>query len=217
MRRVSGDRVVAEAAAGLPRTWGHRPLPPEGSVGIGNRAGCQGRSAILDCEASRGASVVEDAADDAAFGDEGDDPHHAPTAERDERVDSVHATQMGRRSGTAEDEHGGCGFRVVRNRSSDLLPRVLPGPPGLARSMQRSGVGRSQAGAGARAARTPSRTRRRPHAPEPAAEAAGFALRRITIDGGGRATPATPRPASGRNRRAWPGRRADRRHRRRAS
>jgi len=35
--------------------------------------------------------MVEDAADDAAFGDEGVDAHHAPTAGTDERVDFVNA------------------------------------------------------------------------------------------------------------------------------
>ncbi len=72
MRRLLGRRAMAEAASGLPRTWGHRPLPPGGSEEIGNRAGCQRRSAILDGTASRGAKMVEDAADDAAFGDEGE-------------------------------------------------------------------------------------------------------------------------------------------------
>ena len=33
---------------------------------------------VLGRAASRGAKVLEDAADDAALGDEGDHPHHAP-------------------------------------------------------------------------------------------------------------------------------------------
>ena len=36
--------------------------------------------------------VVEDAADDAALGDEGDHPHHATAPGTDERIDLVHAS-----------------------------------------------------------------------------------------------------------------------------
>jgi hypothetical protein len=40
--------------------------------------------------------VVEDAADDAAFGDEGDHPHHARAAGTDERIDLVNpADELG--------------------------------------------------------------------------------------------------------------------------
>ena len=92
MIRVSGRRAVAEAASGLPRTWKHRPRPSGGSEGIGKRGGCERRSAVLDSPPSRGAKMVEDAADDAAIGDEGDYPHHALAAGTEERIDFVHAS-----------------------------------------------------------------------------------------------------------------------------
>ncbi len=134
MRRASGRRTVDEEATALPCTWGHRARPTGGSERIGNRGGGERRSAILDSAASRGARMVEDAADDAAFGCEGDDPHHALTAGTDERVDFVHASwkpgpatpKSGRRWGRAGRRRR---RMIVRPRGERLCLLVLA--PGL--------------------------------------------------------------------------------------
>lgn len=60
------------------------------ATGIGwNRGDGQRRSTVLGGGASRDARMVEDAAEDAAFGYEGDDPHHALAPGKDERIDLV--------------------------------------------------------------------------------------------------------------------------------
>ena len=72
------------------------PAVPGRSEGTGDRGRDERGSAILDSPPSRGAKVVEDAADDAAFGDEGDHPHHARAAGTDERIDLVNpADELG--------------------------------------------------------------------------------------------------------------------------
>ena len=50
------------------------------------------------CTASRGAKMVEDAADDAGLGDEGDDPHHALAAGTDERIEGIGSSSSPRLS-----------------------------------------------------------------------------------------------------------------------
>lgn len=59
--------------------------------------------------------MVEDAADDAALGDEGEDPHDALAAGTDERIDFVHpanelgpsAAKGGQRGGAEAEGIGG--------------------------------------------------------------------------------------------------------------
>src|SRR5450830_370058 len=127
MRRISARRVVAE-------TWLRpaacaEPLAPArgpsgGSGGNGNRGGCVRRSAVLGRAASRGAKVLEDAADDAALGDEGDHPHHASAAGTDERIDLVHpANELGP-SAAKGGQRGGRGGR--RRRRDTTGPHGAP-------------------------------------------------------------------------------------------
>ena len=64
--------------------------------------------------------MVEDAADDAALGDEGDHPHHASAAGTDERIDLVHpANELGP-SAAKGGQRGGRG--VTRRRSVFARP-----------------------------------------------------------------------------------------------
>src|ERR1035437_4889709 len=89
MRRITVRRVVAETwlrPAACAGALAPAPGPSGGSGGNGNHGSCGRWSAVLGSAASRGAKVVEDAADDAALGDEGDHPHHAPDS-GDRRAD----------------------------------------------------------------------------------------------------------------------------------
>jgi hypothetical protein len=59
--------------------------------------------------------VLEDAADDAALGDEGDHPRHASAAGTDERIDLVHpANELGP-SAAKGGQRGGRGGRRRRS------------------------------------------------------------------------------------------------------
>ena len=65
--------------------------------------------------------MVEDAADDSAFGYEGDDPHHAVAAGTDERIDLVHpANELGPSAAKGGGQRGGRG--VTRRRSVFARP-----------------------------------------------------------------------------------------------
>jgi hypothetical protein len=64
--------------------------------------------------------VVEDAADDAALGDEGDHPHHASAAGTDERVDLVHPSDELRPAAAKGGQRGGRG--ATRERSIRARP-----------------------------------------------------------------------------------------------
>src|SRR5664280_832091 len=74
VRRISARRAVAETCLRPAACAGKLASAPTGREisGIGNRCGCGRRSAVLGSAASRGAKVVEDAADDAALGNECD-------------------------------------------------------------------------------------------------------------------------------------------------
>src|ERR1035437_10977268 len=81
MRRITARRVVAETwlrPAACAEPLAPAPGPSGGSGGNGNHGSCGRWSAVLGSAASRGAKVLEDAVDDAALGNEGDHPHHAP-------------------------------------------------------------------------------------------------------------------------------------------
>src|SRR5450830_705408 len=123
MRRISARRVVAGTwlrPAACAEPLAPAPGPSGGSGGNGNHGSCGRWSAVLGCAASRGAKVVEDAADDAALGDEGDHPHHASAAGTDERIDLVHpANELGP-SAAKGGQRGGRG--VTRRRSVFARP-----------------------------------------------------------------------------------------------
>jgi len=79
-------RLDREAAAARRRRSG-----PVGALGEhGSRLGDGSGGAALGRGGMRGGEVVEDAADDAGLGDEGDHAHHAAAAGTDERIDFVH-------------------------------------------------------------------------------------------------------------------------------
>ena len=85
--KACGPALLEDLA--LERLW---VVYPGRNFDLQRQGGRKRRSAILGSAASRGAKMVEDAADDAAFGSEGDDPHHVLAPGTDERIDLVHVS-----------------------------------------------------------------------------------------------------------------------------
>lgn len=144
MRRVTGRRAVAEAAPDLPRAQGQRPRPSRGSEGIGNRGGGQRRCTTLDGTASRGGEVVEDAAEDAGPGDEGDHALHTVAAGADEGIDLEDpADELGPSAPKGGQGRGHRGGRKRRRRGRSRGERLcLSGLPlGPQLSVHDVGVG----------------------------------------------------------------------------
>jgi hypothetical protein len=122
MRRVTARRVVAETwlrPAACAEPLAPAPGPSGGSGGNGNHGSCGRWSAVLGSAASRGVKVVEDAADDATLGKEGDHPHHASAAGAAQRIGLVNPAKELSPSAAKGGQRGRRGGMIWRRQSEE--------------------------------------------------------------------------------------------------
>ena len=120
VRRISARRAVAETCLGPAACAGALASAPGSqgdSGGTGDRGGCGRRGAVLGSAASRGAKVVEDAANEAALGKEGD--HRITPRQRGQTRGSRWPNRLGERvpaSGHGRPQLTACADRTRSSR-----------------------------------------------------------------------------------------------------